>query len=130
MPDGNIGYTRDGSAFSGMSDGRDRGPSSVCRLERGNCTALKTSRPPLSRRTVPSVSSVYVASCAQQLGIVQTADLLITAAGLAVNRHTNLFLETELPAARRKPAIRGRRLGTGIEQNTLENSNVQRRGTL
>ncbi|PAU87920.1 flagellar basal-body rod protein FlgG [Pseudomonas sp. WN033] len=118
MPDGNIGYTRDGS-FHLDAEGQIV-TSSGFPLEPG--IALPDDVQTLTVGEDGTVSiTVFGDPGIQQIGLIQTADFINPAGMQAIGN--NLFLETAASGAPQvgNPGQNG--LGT-VLQNTLENSNV------
>ncbi|AQZ95137.1 flagellar basal-body rod protein FlgG [Halopseudomonas phragmitis] len=118
MPDGNIGYTRDGS-FHLDAEGQIV-TSSGFALEPG--IALPDDVQTLTVGEDGTVSiTVFGDPGIQQIGLIQTADFINPAGMQAIGN--NLFLETAASGAPQvgNPGQNG--LGT-VLQNTLENSNV------
>ncbi|MFN3578948.1 MAG: flagellar basal-body rod protein FlgG [Pseudomonas sp.] len=118
MPDGNIGYTRDGS-FHLDADGQVV-TSNGFPLEPGIVLPEDTQTFTVGEDGTVSVS-VFGNPAIQQLGIVQTADFINPAGLQAIGN--NLFLETAASGAPQEGNPGQNGLGT-VLQNTLENSNV------
>ncbi|MDX9686823.1 MULTISPECIES: flagellar basal-body rod protein FlgG [Halopseudomonas] len=118
MPDGNIGYTRDGS-FHLDADGRIV-TSNGYPLEPGIELPQDVQTFTVGEDGTVSIS-VFGDPGVQQLGVIQTADFINPAGLQAIGG--NLFLETASSGAPQvgNPGENG--LGT-VLQNTLENSNV------
>lgn len=118
MPDGNIGYTRDGS-FHLDADGRIV-TSNGYPLEPGIDLPQDVQTFTVGEDGTVSIS-VFGDPGVQELGVVQTADFINPAGLQAIGG--NLFLETASSGAPQvgNPGENG--LGT-VLQNTLENSNV------
>ncbi|MFA5679373.1 MAG: flagellar basal-body rod protein FlgG [Pseudomonas sp.] len=118
MPDGNIGYTRDGS-FHLDSDGRIV-TSNGYPLEPGMDLPQDVQTFTVGEDGTVSIS-VFGDAGVQELGVIQTADFINPAGLQAIGG--NLFLETASSGAPQvgNPGENG--LGT-VLQNTLENSNV------
>ena len=118
MPDGNIGYTRDGS-FHLDADGRIV-TSNGYPLEPGIDLPEDVQTFTVGEDGTVSIS-VFGDPGVQELGVVQTADFINPAGLQAIGG--NLFLETASSGAPQvgNPGENG--LGT-VLQNTLENSNV------
>ena len=118
MPDGNIGYTRDGS-FHLDSDGRIV-TSNGYPLEPGLSLPDDVQTFTVGEDGTVSIS-VFGDVGVQELGNLQTADFINPAGLQAIG--SNLFLETASSGAPQagNPGENG--LGT-VLQNTLENSNV------
>lgn len=118
MPDGNIGYTRDGS-FHLDADGRIV-TSNGYPLEPGIDLPEDVQTFTVGEDGTVSIS-VFGDPGIQELGVVQTADFINPAGLQAIGG--NLFLETASSGAPQvgNPGENG--LGT-VLQNTLENSNV------
>ena len=118
MPDGNIGYTRDGS-FHLDADGRIV-TSNGYPLEPGIDLPQDVQTFTVGEDGTVSIS-VFGDAGVQELGVIQTADFINPAGLQAIG--SNLFLETASSGAPQvgNPGENG--LGT-VLQNTLENSNV------
>ncbi|HIZ50284.1 MAG TPA: flagellar basal-body rod protein FlgG [Candidatus Pseudomonas excrementavium] len=118
MPDGNIGYTRDGS-FHLDADGRIV-TSNGYPLEPGIELPPEVQTFTVGEDGTVSIS-LFGEADVQELGVVQTADFINPAGLQAIGG--NLFLETASSGAPQvgNPGENG--LGT-VLQNTLENSNV------
>ncbi|GGI92824.1 flagellar basal-body rod protein FlgG [Halopseudomonas pertucinogena] len=118
MPDGNIGYTRDGS-FHLDADGRIV-TSNGYPLEPGINLPEDVQTFTVGEDGTVSIS-VFGDPGVQEVGVIQTADFINPAGLQAIGG--NLFLETASSGAPQvgNPGENG--LGT-VLQNTLENSNV------
>ncbi len=118
MPDGNIGYTRDGSFH--LDAGGRIVTSNGYPLEPGIELPQDVQTFTVGEDGTVSIS-VFGDPGVQQLGVIQTADFINPAGLQAIGG--NLFLETASSGAPQvgNPGENG--LGT-VLQNTLENSNV------